>query len=135
MTILGLPIWIPIIVGILLAVRGYQVWQTHMRKKGRGNVPEIGSEKVSQARFRAEFRPPLLGGLIGGQGRAHRRGGNSIKDNAIDRMNNLAETLNPTVIHKHVGASESAYRLVKGIARLNDVSIFISTNTDQATEN
>lgn len=111
------------------------MWQTRMRKKGLGNVPEIESEEVSQARFWAEFRPPILVGLIGGEEHAHRGGGNGIKDNAIDRMNSLAETLNPTVIHRHVGASESAYRLVKGIARLNDVSIFISTDADQATEN
>jgi hypothetical protein len=29
MTIIGLPIWIPIIVGLLLAVRGFQIWQTN----------------------------------------------------------------------------------------------------------
>lgn len=131
----GFPIWIIPLILALLGVRGYQMWQANTRKKQRSSPQEVASGKVSSIKFRAELRPSILSGLMSGQGPNHRRGGRFTRNNAIDRMNDLAETLNPTVVHTHIGAEQSARRLVKGIAGLHDVAIFISTRADQATDN
>lgn len=110
------------------------MWQAYKRKKQRGNIPELGSEETSTAKFRAELRPSVLSGLFNGTGRL-RLGGGLQRNNAIDRMRSLAETLNPTVIHRPVGAAESARRLIKGIAFHNKVTVFLHGSTTQATEN
>ncbi|MFT5629476.1 MAG: glutaredoxin-related protein [Gammaproteobacteria bacterium] len=134
MSIVGLPLWIPLLVVLFLAVRGYQVWQAYKRKKQRGNIPELGSEETSTAKFRAELRPSMLSGLFNGTGRL-RLGGGLQRNNAIDRMRSLAETLNPTVIHRPVGPRESARLLVKGITFNNKVTVFLHGPTTQATDN
>lgn len=133
MSIVGLQLWIPLVLALFLAVRGYQMWQAYKRKKQRGNIPELGSEETSTAKFRAELRPSVLSGLFNGTGRL-RLGGGLQRNNAIDRMRSLAESLNPTLIHRPVGAEESARLLVKGIAFNNKVTVFLHGPTTRATD-
>lgn len=134
MSVVCLPLWIPLLLVLLLTVRGYQVWQAYKRKKQRGNIPELGSEQTSAAKFRAELRPSVLSGLFNDTGKL-RHDGSLQRNYAIDRMQSLAETLNPAAVHNQVGAEESAHRLVKGLAFHNKVTVFLRGPTTQATDN
>ena len=82
------------------------------------------------AKFRADIRPAIMSGVFARGPESNRQ-----YEHAIAQTQAMAARLNPEVTHGTYNNTDSAQRLVKGIALLNKVTLFLSGSEADATEN
>ena len=132
-----MPGWIYLLVALAVTaatanfIRRIRALQSQDRDRAAdvSRTTPLGMEATSQARFDLENRAATFGGTGNAVSSC-----NDTLDQAVSRTWALAARLNPPQHHSHMTGRASATNLVKGIAQMNPVTLFLATSIDMASE-